>query len=144
MLEGIGPKLLVVAVIGLTITLIGVGIYTDIFNIKKEDKSLVIRMVGDITDNPGTFVGKRITVRGYYYQGDQPDGYGYITSDPVEQPVLEGSLNNVDFLVMNFSGFNITFEEGVLYYFTGILQSSQDSLTYETSYSLVLKAIEQP
>lgn len=144
MLEGVGPKLLVVAVVGLSIALIGVGIYTDIFNIHKEDKNLVIRVVGDITADPGLFDGQRITVQGYYYQGDQPDGHGYITSEPVEQPILEGSLNNVDFLVVNFTSFNITFNEGILYYFTGVLQPSQDALTHETSYSLVLKALEQP
>jgi hypothetical protein len=144
MLGGIGPKLLMVAVVGLTIALIGVGIYTVYLYTQKEDQSLNIIAIGDITLTPEKYVGQRITVEGYYYQGDQPDGYGYITSDLVQYPILQGSLENVDFLNMNFSGLNITFDEGILYYFTGTFQSSQDELTHEISYSLILKAIEQP
>jgi hypothetical protein len=144
MLEGMGPKMLLVFVVGLTVVLIGVGISTDVFSIQNSDKSLVIRTVGDVTVTPEKFIGQRITVRGYYYHGDLPSRYGYITSAPVEQPIIEESLNTIDFLIMNFSSFNVTFGEGVLYYFTGILLSSQDTMYHGTSYVLSLKAIEQP
>jgi hypothetical protein len=144
MLEGIGPKILAVTVVGLTIALIGVGIYTDIFNTQQQEKSLVIRSVGDITATPEKFVGQRITIRGFYYQGDFADGYGYITDVPIAQPFVQGSLNSVNFLTVNFSYFNITFGQGVLYYFTGTLQASQDPTTHIISYSLLLKALEQP
>ena len=144
MLDGLGPKVLAVAVVGLTIVLIGVGIYTVFFNVQNEDKSLVIRSVGDVDASPESFVGQRITVQGYYYQGDRTQGYGYITDVPVQLPIIEGSLNDVNFLVMNFTGFNITFGQGVLYYFTGTFQASLDPYTDLTSYTLTLKAIEQP
>jgi hypothetical protein len=144
MLEGIGPKVLVIFAIGLTIVLVGVGISTDIFTNQNIDKSLVIRAVGDIEATPERFVGQKVTVMGYYYQGDLPTGYGYITSIPVEQPIIQGSLNDVDFLIVNFTSFNVTFEEGTLYYFTGVWKLSQGSYYQGTSYSLVLKAIEQP
>jgi hypothetical protein len=144
MLEGALPKILAVAVVGLTIALIGVGIYTDVLNTQQQDKTLVIRAVGEITATPEKFVGQRITIKGYYYQGDFATGYGYITNAPITLPFVQGSLNGMDFLTVNFSQFNITFDEGVLYYFTGTLRSSQDPVTSITSYSLLLKALEQP
>jgi len=144
MLEGVGPKVLLVVVVCLTIVLVGVGISTDFFAIQNTDKSLVIRTVGDVTSTPEKFAGQTITVAGYYYQGDLPIGHGYITSEPVVLPIVEGSLNNVDFLVMNFSGFYSTFGEGVLYYFTGQFVSTVDTLYHGQSYVLILQAIRQP
>ncbi|HVQ01077.1 MAG TPA: hypothetical protein VMT57_06140 [Candidatus Thermoplasmatota archaeon] len=144
MLEGVGPKILSATVIVLTIALIGVGVYTVFIATQHQEQSLTIRLVGDITVDPNKYVGQRITVQGYYYQGDFNDGYGYITDAPIALPFVQGSLNGVNFLTMNFSQFNITFSEGVLYYFTGILQVSQNPVTQITSYSLLLKALEQP
>jgi hypothetical protein len=144
MLEGIGPKILLIAVVGFTIVMIGVGISTDFFAIQNTDKSLVIRAVGDVAATPENFIGQRITVMGYYYQGDLPDGYGYIASGPVQQPIVEGSFDNVDFLIMNFSGYQTTFTEGVLYYFTGLFVSGQNTVYHGTSYVLLLETVEQP
>ncbi len=144
MLEGNGPKILVAFVIILTVALIGVGVYAAFFNIQNEDKSLVIRSVGEVSADPGKFAGQKITVEGYYYQDDFTNGYGYITDVTVQLPIEEGTLNGVNFLIMNFSGFNITFGQGVLYYFTGTYQTAVDPYTHLTSYSLALKAIEQP
>lgn len=115
MLEGIGPKLLLICVVGLVIVLIGVGISNDFFSLQNTDKSLVIRTVGDVSATPKDFVGKNITVSGYFYRDNLPVGQGYITSEPVQLPIVEGSLNNVDFLIMNYSGFYNPFGEGVLY-----------------------------
>jgi hypothetical protein len=124
--------------------LVGVGIYNVFFLTQQQEKTLTIRTVGDITTAPEHFIGQRITVRGYYYQGDLATGYGYITDVPIVQPFVQGSLNGINFLTVNFSQFNITFSEGVLYYFTGTLQASQDPATHITTYSLLLKALEQP
>jgi hypothetical protein len=144
MLEGIGPKLLLILVVGFTIVLIGVGISTDVFTTQNTDKSLVIRAVGDVTTTPDKFAGQKITVMGYYYQGDLPLGYGYITSDPVSQPIIQGSLNNVDFLIVNLSAYNTSLIEGVLYYFTGLFVASYDTVYQGASYTLLLETVVQP
>jgi hypothetical protein len=144
MLEGIGPKLLLIFAVVFTIVMVGVGISTDLFAIQNTDKSLVIRTVGDVAASPEKFVGQKITVKGYYYQGALPLKNGYITSIPVAQPIVEGSFDNVDFLIMNFSGFTTTFDEGVLYYFTGLFISAQGTVYHGVSYVLLLEAVTQP
>ena len=133
-----------ISAVVITVALIGVGIYTVVLNTQKQDKSLVIQAIGDITTSPEKFVGQKVTVQGYYYQGDLANDHGYLTDIPVKNPIVQESLNNVNFLIINFSSFNITFSEAVLYYFTGTFESSQNTLTHVTSYSLLLKAIEQP
>jgi hypothetical protein len=144
MLEGVGPKVLLITVVGFTIVIIGVGLTTDLFAIQNTDKSLVIRSVGDVAATPEKFAGQRVTVMGYYYQGDLPDGYGYIASVPVQLPIVDGSFDNVDFLIMNFSGYHTTFTEGILYYFTGLFVSMQNTVYHGTSYVLLLETVEQP
>jgi hypothetical protein len=124
--------------------MVGVGLTTDLFAIQNTDKSLVIRAVGDVAATPEDFVGQKITVMGYYYHGDLPDGYGYITSVPLQQPIVQGSFDNVDFLIMNFSGFQPTFTEGVLYYFTGLFIAEHDTMYHGTSYVLLLETVIQP
>ncbi len=144
MLEGVGPKLLIIGVVGLVIVIIGVGFSTDFFSFQKTDKNLVIRAVGDVSTTPKDFVGKNITVSGYFYHDDLPAGLGYITSQPIQLPIVEGSLNNVDFLIMNYSGYYDSIGEGVLYYFTGLFQTSSGVTYPGSSYSLVLKSIREP
>jgi len=69
------------------------------------------------------YIGQKITVPGYYLQWDRPKGEGYITSELVQQPIIEGSLDNVDLMIINISGINTTFNGSVLYDFTGTLFS---------------------
>lgn len=138
-------KILIIVVIASVVILIGVGISTDFFATQNQDKSLNLRSIGDITATPGAYIGKRISVEGYYYQGDLPNRLGYITSDLVVQPIVQGSLNNVNFLIMNYSGFNITtYNEAVLYDFTGVLLSQNGTFYQGRSYVLSLEAIVQP
>jgi len=132
MLDSIGSKLAVIFVIGFVIVLIGVGIQTDIFQIQNKDKSLNLYSIGDVIADPQKYIGQKITVPGYYFHGNLPNGEGYVTSELLQQPIIEGSLNNVDFMIINISGVNITFNESVLYDFTGTLLS-QGYATYPTT-----------
>jgi hypothetical protein len=137
-------KILIVVVVASVVIVIGVGLATDFFGTQNQQKNLNLRSIGDITANPATFLGKRITVEGFYYQGDLANGYGYLTDALVQQPIVQGSFSN-QFLIMNYSGYNMsTYIQGVQYYFTGTLVSQNSTLYQGRSYFLSLEAIEQP
>jgi hypothetical protein len=123
MFESTGSKLAVIFVISFVVVLIGVGFRTDVFSIQNKDKSLNTYSIGDVMVNPQKYIGQKITVPGYYFHGDLANGEGYITSELVQQPIIEGSLDNVDLMIINISGLNTTFNESVLYDFTGTLIS---------------------
>jgi hypothetical protein len=134
MLDSTGSKLAVIFVICFVVVLIGVGIRTDIFSIQNKDKSLNIYSIGDVTTNPQKYIGQKITIPGYFLQGDLPHGEGYITSGLVQQPIIEGSLDNVDWIILNVSGINVAFNESAIYDFTGTVVSQG---TYPTT-SIIL------
>jgi len=81
MLDSLGSKLALIFAIGFVIVLIGVGIQTDVFSILNKDTSLNVYTIGDVLANPQKFIGQKITVPGYYFQGDRPVGEGFITSE---------------------------------------------------------------
>ncbi len=121
MLDSTGSKIALIFVIGFVVILIGVGIRYDVFSIQNKDKSLSIYSIGDVMVDPQKYVGQKITVPGYYLQANRPKGEGYITSELVQQPIIEGSLDNVDLMIINISRINTTFDESLLYDFTGTL-----------------------
>jgi len=137
MLDSTGSKLALIFVVGLVIVLVGVGIQTDVFSILNKDTSLNVYSIGDILANPQKYIGQKITVLGYYFQGDRPHGEGFITSEFVQQPIIEGSLDNVDLMLINISTINMSFNKSVLYDFTGIVVSPGYAGGYPTS-SLIL------
>jgi hypothetical protein len=132
MLDSIGSKLTVIFAVGFVVILIGVGIGNDVFSIQNKDKSLNIYSIGAIMADPQKYIGQKITVPGYYFQNDLPNKEGYITSELVQQPIIEGSLDTVDLMIINISGINTTFNGSVLYDFTGTL-ISQGYTTYPTT-----------
>ncbi len=123
MFESTGSKLAVIFVIGFVIVLIAVGIRTDVFSIQNKDKTLNINSIGNVMVDPQKYIGQKITVPGYYFQGNLPNRKGYITSELAQQPIIEGSLDNIDLMIINISGVNTTLNESVLYDFTGTLLS---------------------
>ena len=123
MFESTGSKLAVIFVIGFVVVLIAVGIRTDVFSIQNKDKTLNINSIGNVMVDPQKYIGQKITVPGYYLQGNLVNNEGYITSEHVQQPIIEGSLDNVDLMIINISGVNTTLNESVLYEFTGTLMS---------------------
>jgi hypothetical protein len=140
MLDSLGSKLALVCVIGLVIVLIGVGIQTDVFSILNKDKSQNILSIGDLNANPKQHAGQKITVQGYFLEWDLPIGDGYITSELLQPPIIEGSLNDVDFIIANISGVTTSINDSVLYDFTGIWVSQG---IYPTiSYTLSIEKIE--
>jgi hypothetical protein len=137
MLDSPGSKLALIFTIGFVIVLIGIGIQTDVFSILNKDVSLKVDTIGDVLANPQKFIGQKITVSGYYFQGDNPIGEGFIASEPVQQPILEGSLNNVDLLLINISTINMSLNDIALYDFTGTIHSQVYTGVYPTS-SIIL------
>ncbi len=137
MLDSLGSKLALIFAIGFVIVLIGVGIQTDVFSILNKDTSLNVYTIGDVLANPQKFIGQKITVPGYYFQGDRPVGEGFITSELVQQPILEGSLGNVDLMLINLSTINMSLSDSTLYDFTGIVHSQGNTRVYQTS-SIIL------
>ena len=137
MLDSLGSKLALIFTIGFVIVLIGVGIQTDVFSILNKDTSLNVYTIGDVIANPQKFIGQKITVPGYYFQGDRPVGEGFITSELVQQPILEGSLGNVDLMLINLSTINMSLSDSTLYDFIGIVHSQGNTGVYQTS-SIIL------
>ncbi len=140
MLDSTVSKLSLIFVVGFVIVLIGVGIRMDIFSIQNKDKSLDFYSIGDVMADPQKFVGQTITAKGYYLQSNRPKGEGYITSELIQQPILEGSLDNVDWIIVNVSRLNMTFNESVLYDFTGTLVAQGTSPTI--SFILSVEKVE--
>ncbi len=132
MLDSLGSKLALVCVIGLVIVLIGVGIQTDFFSILNKDKSQNLLSIGDLNADTKKYVNQSITVQGYFLKWDLPIGDGYITSEFLQPPILEGSLNDVDFIVANISKINISLDNTVIYDFTGtwVAQGSDPAISY--------------
>jgi hypothetical protein len=120
-LDSVGSKLALIATVGLVLVIIGVGIQTDVFSILNKGTSLNVYSIGDVLTNPQKYAGQKITVLGYYFQGDRPHGEGFISSELVRQPVLEGSLDNINMMLINISKINMVFNESAQYDFTGTL-----------------------
>jgi hypothetical protein len=137
MLDSLGSKLALIFTIGFVIVLIGVGIQTDVFSILNKDTSLKVYTIGDVIANPQKFIGQKITVPGYYFQEDRPVGKGFISSELVQQPILEGSLDNVDLMLINLSTTNMSLSDSTLYDFTGVVHSQGNTGVYQTS-SIIL------
>lgn len=91
------------------------------------DDSPVIYSPDEIMENAEEYVGKNITVKGYYYN-EGIEGRGFITSQTID-PYLP-----VQRLPVNHSNINISslpkgvLDEGVKYLFTGILISDESSI----------------
>ena len=142
MLDGIGSKLLIVITIGFVIILLSIGTATDFFSIENKDQSLNIHSIGDIMADPLEYIGEKITVRGYFFQGDVSNKEGYISSEQVQQPIIEGSLNNVDLMIVNISKVNMTFNESICYDFTGTLLSQENTVYPAISVTLAVEKVQ--
>lgn len=140
MLDSLASKIALVCVIGLVIVIIGVGIQTDVFSILNKDKSQNLLSIGDLNANTKQYVSQKISVQGYFLEWNLPIGDGYITSELLRPPILEGSLNDVDFIIANISGINISLNNTVLYNFTGTWVSEGSSPSI--SYLLIVEKVE--
>ncbi len=136
-LDSLGSKLALIVTVGVVLVIIGVGIQTDVFSVRNKATSLKVYSIGDVLANPQRYAGQKITVLGYYFQGGRPHGEGFITSELVQQPVLEGSLDNVDMMLINISKINMVFNESAQYDFTGTLLSQGSTGVYLTT-SIIL------
>jgi len=128
MLEGITgiiTKKLWIFLIIFILIIIGIAVYVDFFVYKNPEESLNYISIQDVLLNYKNYIGKNITVRGFYYNGDLPYGEAYITSDHIILPIREGSFENIDYLTINSSGLNVTFVDDEEYYFTGNLVSNE-------------------
>jgi len=127
MLEGISgiiTKKLWIFLIVFIIIIIGVAVYVDVFEYNNPQGSKSYILINDVVLNYNNYIGKNITVRGFYYKGDLPAKEAYITSDHITLPIHDGSFENTNYLTINSSGLNVTFVEDEEYYFTGTLISN--------------------
>ena len=76
--------------------------------------------VGEIVDNSEQYIDEVITVQGFYYHGNYPEGQGDITSDAIN-PYSSSFPESVQYLSVNHSKVNMTLVEGVKYRFKGTL-----------------------
>jgi len=114
-LRNVGTVLLVVLIIIAAYILVS----------SSPDDSLVIYSPDDIMENVDKYLGKDITVKGYYY--NEGEGTGFITSRTID-PYLP-----VQRLPVNHSNVNISslpkgmLDEEVRYLFTGVLILDESS-----------------
>lgn len=142
MLDSVGAKLAVIFVIIVMVVLIVLGMNFDVFSIQSKDKSLDLYSIGEVMADPQKYIGQKVTVQGYYYQGDLPNGEGYVSSGFVQQPIIEGSLDNVEWMIVNISRSNTSLNESSLYDFTGTLVSQEDTGSSTVSVILSVEKIE--
>ena len=79
-----------------------------------------ILTVDEVVDSSERYIDKVITVQGFYYHGNYPEGQGDITSDAIN-PYSSSFPESVQYLSVNHSKVNMTLVEGVKYRFKGSL-----------------------
>jgi hypothetical protein len=80
-----------------------------------------ILSVEEVLGSSDQYLGSRITVWGFYYPGNNPDGRGVITSSGTMDPLSPTFPESVQLLSVNYSNVNKTLVEQTKYYFTGVL-----------------------
>jgi len=89
------------------------------------DQSIQLLTVDEIVDSSDEYLGSIISVEGFFYHGNSPEGEGFITAK-MEDP-LSSSFEFVKRISVNYSNINITLEDQVKYQFTGILTEDTSS-----------------
>jgi hypothetical protein len=80
-----------------------------------------------IIDNYEEYIGKNITVKGYFYEPDFGDEFAYISTKPVEEPIRQGEFELGKFLLINYSSVsNMNFTDSI-YYFSGRVKEANFS-----------------
>lgn len=74
-----------------------------------------------IFEDPNNYIGKNITVEGYFFNRFDSDTNAYISSVEIKRPILEGDLENSVLLLMDYSSSTINLDESTLYRFHGLL-----------------------
>ncbi len=82
----------------------------------------------EVLQNSEQFIGKNITVQGYYYNGGTISGEGYITPVSIELPFEQGEYEEQWFLPINHSTVDIVLSNDVLYQFTGTLRAEESEI----------------
>ena len=89
------------------------------------DQSIQSLTVDEIVDSSDEYLGSIISVEGFFYHGNSPEGEGFITAK-MEDP-LSSSFESVKQISVNYSNVNITLEDQVKYQFTGTLTEDTSS-----------------
>ena len=90
------------------------------------DQSIQSHTVGEIVDSSDEYLGSIITVDGFYYHGNNPEGEGFITAK-IEDPLSSSFKFVREKISVNHSGVNITLADEVKYRFTGTLVEDTSS-----------------
>lgn len=110
-----------VIIIALLVVVIILGSYYMLNNPVGE--SILVLSPDEVMSSSGAYVGKTITVDGYFYH-EATDGRGFITSSIIQQGA---SLTNYKRLPLDYSGVNISLAENVKYRFAGVLIEEEAS-----------------
>lgn len=70
------------------------------------------------------YVGKNITVKGYFFTFDPEDEFAYVTSNPIEEPLQQGEFEEEEFLLINYSLVNYVIESNIQYFFHGTVEKT--------------------
>ena len=89
------------------------------------DQSADVLTVDEVVDASADYLGSTISVEGYYYHGNSPEGEGFITAK-IADP-LSSSFESVKQISVNHSNVNITLEDEVKYHFKGLLTEDTSS-----------------
>jgi len=97
-----------------------------IFLSNPADQSIDRLTVGEVVDSSADYLDSTVSVEGFYYHGNSPDGKGFITAKIVDP--LSSSFEFVkEKISVNHSNVNITLEDQVKYQFTGTLTEDTSS-----------------
>lgn len=90
------------------------------------DQSIQSLTVGEIVDSSDEYLGSIISVEGFFYHGNSPEGEGFITAK-MEDPLSSSFEYVKEKISVNYSNVNITLEDQVKYQFTGTLTEDTSS-----------------
>jgi hypothetical protein len=80
-----------------------------------------ILSVEEVLASSNQYIGSNITVWGFYYHGNNPEGIGIIASSDTMDPLSPVFPESAPSLLVNYSNANKTLVEQTKYYFTGVL-----------------------
>jgi len=107
-----------------------------IFLSNPADQSIDRLTVDDVVDSSADYLDSTISVEGFYYHGNNPDGKGLIAAK-IADP-LSSSFESVKQISVDYSNVNIILEDQVKYQFTGML--TEDTSTPVSAGVIILIA----
>ncbi len=126
--KGFSSQLWGLVAIVIIALLISIGIFFLMDNPGTSNNETTILKPGTVVADYNNYIGKNITVTGYFYEFDTRDRFGYIHSKEINEPIKQGDIEQEsDFLLINYASVTNISSSVQKYNFHGTLQEANFS-----------------